>query len=249
MIKNFKRLLVFSVFALILPLGVKADYGLNVQCVRSDNTSCTESNGAYEVITGETVRFNFTVTGDNIGGFQSDIALSDNLTGPSNFGYNTSFWDGTRNGGFSNDKIILAKDTGTGDSIFNFSVVTGTSAGEATITFSGVDVSDSEGNDNTLPNKVVTLNIVSPTNTENTNENANENANTGTNTNENTSNDASSTNNADNTKSTSDDKKTKSDKPVNPDTGVTLSALGIALLVIGGISYIALRKKNYFNRI
>ena len=120
MIKNIKRLLVFSVCALILPLCVKADYGLSVQCVKSDNTSCTESNGVYQVSTGETVRFNFTVTGDNIGGFQSDIALSNNLIGPSNFGYNTSFWDTTVNGGFSNNKIILAKNAGTGDPIFNF---------------------------------------------------------------------------------------------------------------------------------
>lgn len=248
MIKNLKKILVFGVFALILPLGVKADYGLSVQCIKSDNTNCTESNGAYQVTTGETVRFNFTVTGDNVGGFLSDIVLSSNLTGPSNFGYNTSFWDGTRNGGFSNNKIVLAKNNGTGDPIFNFSVVTGTTAGEATITFSNVDVSDSQGDDTSLPNKVVTLNVVTATdiNTGN-NENTNTENNTsvgGTDTNANTNDNTNA-----NTDAKTDVSETKKEAPSNPDTGVTLSALGIALLVVGGISYISLRKKNYFNRI
>lgn len=68
----------------------------------------------------------------------------------------------------------------------------------------------------------------------------------------NTSSDNTSTTNTDNTETienTETNTKKSSDTIKNPKTGVKVSLVSFVILAIGGVSYIVLRKKNYFNKI
>ena len=243
MIKIFKRMFVFVFFAFLLPLCVSAvDYNLAFTCEKLDGTECAK-DGNYIIEKGETVKLNFEVLGDNISGFESDILLQ-GATGPSNFEYNTSFWNLTQDGGFSNNKIVLAGLNGTGNSTFSFKITAGSSI-SSVVTFSSVDISDSNGDDHVLSeNIVLTFDVVSG-----------DNENIGGNDNENTGNDASDTNtntdqNTNDTTNTGDTvKKSETDKPVNPKTGVRVSIFSFIVMAIGCVSYLVLRRKNYFNRI
>lgn len=259
MIKSFKKLLVFSVCALVLPMCVKADgFSVDVTCSKLDGTACPISNNSYQVDKSEKVKLTFTINGSNAGSFAGTVDLSNNIIGPSDFEPDFSYWadltQATGNNGYESGKIgLMKKNSGvSGDPKFSFYVTAGNTTGVATVQISSISIMNAQNTGVNIDDVIVNLAIVESASNSNTN--TNENTNTGTNTNENantnenTNNNSSSTNTTDNTKSASDDKKTESKKPVNPDTGVTLSALGIALLVVGGISYIALRKKNYFNR-
>ena len=260
MIKSFKRLLVFSVCALVLPICVKADgFSVNVTCSKLDGTACPISNNVYQVSTGEKVNLTFTISSTDAISFSGTVSLSDKITGLSDFDPNFSYWadlsQATGNNGYENDRIgLMKKNTGaSGDPKFSFSVTGGNITGNATVEISSISIMNAQNTGVNIDDVIVNLAIVESSSNSNTNTNENTNAGTNTNenanTNENTNNNSSSTNTTDNTKSASDDKKTESKKPVNPDTGVTLSALGIVLLVVVVVSYIALRKKNYFNKI
>lgn len=263
MIKRFKRLLVFSVFALVLPMCVKAgdEEYLRFSCEKT------------QLVPGEktTCSIGLDVTGTDIvvDGFEGHVRVYENdgttqtqKLSLGNFTFDSSVWTEPSNSASDGDYILQLAEGDTprtgSISVGTFELTAGSNAGTAKIGLKNI-VFGTSTNEKNVDSAFVQINIVSST-TENTgtnNENTNTGLNTGsntqtsenTNTNENTSNNSSSSNTADNTKSASDDKKTETKKPVNPDTGVTLSALGIALLVVGGISYIALRKKNYFNRI
>lgn len=264
MIKSFKKLLVFSVCALVLPMCVKADdleYSLSLRC---DNTTLRPQQ-----VTTCTIILDTTDSSVRVVGFDADVLVTetDGVTQSqklvlSNFEYNNTNWNGDFNTIANNSFMLTRSDeseplTGTIE-VASFQITAGNETGTAKVLLNNVGVghqpldSNEQAQNLANPNSaqiLITISTQENNNVDpeiNTNNGNEENTNAGTNTNENTNNNSS---NIDNTKSASDDKKTESKKPVNPDTGVTLSALGIALLVVGGISYIALRKKNYFNRI
>ena len=253
MIKFFKKIFVFATFVLFLPLCVKAaDYGLTFTCQKSDGTECPKQGTSYAIPKGEKVKLIFDVTGEGVSGFESNVSLQA-ATGPSNFEYNESFWNLTQEGGFLNNKIILAGSNNSGEPKFSFDITAG-DAVYAFVTFSSIDISDSDGNDHPLQNNIIySFYIVSEdsgnsgsgasSDTDNNNSgdtNTNGNANDNTNNNTNTNGD---------TKDSSDSNKSKTDNPVNPKTGVKVSIFGIIVMGIGCVSYLVLRKKNYFNKI
>lgn len=185
-------------------------------------------------------------------GFSTDVTLTDNLVFVS-FEKNSFFDAGGSAEQINNTNayaITMNNSDGDGKS-GNFDIGTlvvkasPDATDVATISFQNtkfaVETTDSTVDGNVaLASKDLTISLNTNNGADNGNTTTdNNNTNTDTNTNDNTNvNDA-----------TSDASETKKENPKNPDTGVTLSALGIALLVVGGISYIALRKKNYFNRI
>ena len=257
MIKSFKKLLVFSFCALVLPMCVKAG---DEEYLRF---SCEKTQLAPGEKTTCSIGLDVTGTDIVVDGFSSYVRVyeDDGTTQTqklslSNFTFDSNVWTEPSNSASNGDYVLQLAEGDTprtgSISVGTFELTAGSNAGTAKIGLKDI-VFGTSTNEKNVDSAFVQINIVSST-TENTgtnneNTNAGTNTNDNTNTNENTGNDASSTNNVDNTKSAADDKKTESKKPVNPDTCVTLSALGIALLVVGGISYIALRKKNYFNRI
>ena len=251
--RKFSLGLMVGVFALIFPLCVKADqFSVTTECKKSDGSNCSISNGITEIGAGErvTLAFNISSTGAAPQSFSGTVTLGDKLAGITNFNPNNSYWADLSqvagNNGYEGGNIGLAqKLTGaTGDPKFSFDITAGNVTGETSVTISSISLlydNDGTSKSSTLEDLVLPFNIVqSASNSGETNTGTDDNTNQGTNTNDNTNT---------NTDAKTDASETKKETPKNPDTGVTLSALGIALLVFGGISYIALRKKNYFNRI
>lgn len=246
--RKFSLGLMVGFFALILPLCVKADeFSIDVSCEHIGRGDCSESNNIYEIGTGETARFTFTINDTSVQSFSGAVTLSDKLTGLSNFNPNTLYWADMSqiggNNGYENGHIGLMKKASgaTGEAKFSFDVTAGDTTGEANVTISSISILNSQSQSVSMSDIALNLNIVQST--ENNQNNNNDNTNTGTDTN-------TDTNTSDNT-DTNNDKNTdtKKEEPVSPDTGVSISLLGIGALVLGGISYIVLKNKNYFNRI
>ena len=191
MIKSFKRLLVFSVCALVLPICVKADgFSVNVTCSKLDGTACPISNNVYQVSTGEKVNLTFTISSTDAISFSGTVSLSDKITGLSDFDPNFSYWadlsQATGNNGYENDRIgLMKKNTGaSGDPKFSFSVTGGNTTGNATVEISSISIMNAQNTGVNIDDVIVNLAIVESASNSNTN--TNENTNTGTNTNENT---------------------------------------------------------------
>lgn len=257
MIKNIKRLLVFSVCALILPLCVKAE---NEEYLRF---SCTKTELAPGETTTCSIGLDVTGTEITVDGFEGHVRVYENdgttqtqklLLG--NFTFDSSVWTEPTNSASDGDYIL---QLATGDSartgnisVGSFELTAGSDTGSVRVYLKDV-VFGTSSDEKNVDSIFVQINVVSAsgdntntgTNT-GTDDNTNTNTGNGEDTNNNTTNNSSSN---DGTSSTSDVSKTESKTPENPVTGVTLSALGIALLVVGSISYITLRKKNYFNKL
>lgn len=257
MIKNVKRLLVFSVCALVLPLCVKAE---NEEYLRF---SCTKTELAPGETTTCSIGLDVTGTEITVDSFTATVRVYENdgtsqtqkLT-LSDFEFDSNKWSTSDSSADNGDYVLVIKENVNPYSgnieIGSFNVTAGNSLGIAKIGLKNISfgtVSNEINSDSVF----VQINVVSAsgdntntgTNT-GTDDNTNTNTGNGEDTNNNTTNNSSSN---DGTSSTSDVSKTESKAPENPVTGVTLSALGIALLVVGSISYITLRKKNYFNKL
>lgn len=184
-------------------------------------------------------------------GFFTDVTLTDNLVFVS-FSKN-SFFDagGSASQVDNTNTYAIAMNNSDGDGkTGNFDIGTlvvkasPDATDVATISFQSTKFS-LEITNNTVDGNVTlaskNITIGTSTNSEINNENTNSETNNEiTNT---------STNNDNDGSTTSDASKTSKENPDNPKTGITVSLLGVSALVVGGISYIVLRKKNYFNKI
>lgn len=242
MLKNFKMMLVLGVSIFVLPLYVRADNNYTkISCVKT------------ELIPGETTTCNISldVTGTNFGvdsftaslrAYENDGNTSTQKITLGNYEFDTSNWPTTSNDSIDdgNYVLVIGDDAQllTGNiAIGSFKVTAGNDTGTFKVGLKNISYGTSTDELEESP-VFVQISIVQQNNVDN-----NDNTNTGTDTN-------TDTNTSDNT-DTNNDKNTdtKKEEPVSPDTGVSISLLGIGALVLGGISYIVLKNKNYFNRI
>ena len=182
----------------------------------------------------------------SVSGFSTDFTLTDNLVFVS-FEKNSFFDAGGSASQVDNTRtytVAMNNSEGDGKS-GNFDIGTlivkasPDAIDTAAISFQNTKFAVEVSN-NTVDGNV-TLAAIDLTIGSSTNNGTNTNTNNETNTNTNTNTDTNDT--------SSDASKTKEEVPESPATGVTVSLLGSVALVVGGISYVVLRKKNYFNRI
>ena len=239
--KKLRFVFMIGIFALFLPLYVKADqYGLAVACKKQNGSDCSISNGIYQIPAGGKVKLVFNVTGGWNGSFSSEVSLSNNLTGPTDFEFDTSYFADLTNAmgpAYDNGMIgLIPMANPTGNPEFSFYVTAGNDLGDATVTLSDIAMIDALDQSVNLDQKVVNLSIVDSTVVDDTTTDTTDNTST----------------NTDNTETIEDTKtntKKSSDTTKNPKTGVKVSLVSFVILAIGGVSYIVLRKKNYFNKI
>ncbi len=247
-----KKVVITGISMFILPLYVSAADLFISSCLKTDGTSCEISDSKFQIETGQTVKITMSIESDKVVNGLSAIVSLTNMNNITGFVHD-SIWNNQSSAinqiSDTTSKFMVGRDQneipGSENSrkeVGSFNVTAGSLVGDAKIEFSDIKLSYIENSDfeiTTLTNVPLLISVVD-SNNDNTTPDDNNNTNTDTNTNDNTNT---------NTDAKTDVSETKKEVPSNPDTGVTLSALGIALLVVGGISYISLRKKNYFNKI
>lgn len=244
-----KKRLLFSVLVsiMVFPFCVKAlDLDSSVLSFTCDKETITQNEQATC-----TLKANLGET--PVSGFSTDITLTDNLVFVS-FEKN-SFFDGGGDASQINNTnaytIVMANSNGDSKS-GNFDVGTlvvkasrdATDVG--TISFQNTKFAVETSN-NTVDGNVAlaakNLTISLDANNGTNNENSNTNENTG---NESATDDTGTGNES----TTTETSKKEQKNPANPKTGVKISLLGMSTLIVAcGISYVVLRKKNYFNKI
>ena len=245
MIKDIKRLLVFSVCALVLPLCVKAE---NEEYLRF---SCTKTELAPGETTTCSIGLDVTGTEITVDGFEGHVRVYENdgttqtqklLLG--NFTFDSSVWTEPYNSASDGDYIL---QLATGDSartgnisVGSFELTAGSDTGSVRVYLKDV-VFGTSSDEKDVDSIFVQINVVSAsgdnTNT-GTNTGTDDNTNTGTNTETNTGisdntdteiNTGVNTDNDSDNNTSSITSKKESKKPVNPDTGVTVSLVGFIL--------------------
>ncbi len=258
---KIRKLIFASALFLILPvLVVKADptHSLEFSCVDTvitpqQSTTCTIKVNVLD----SSVRV--VSFGARVSVTESDGTTSSQKLSLSDYTYNNTNWNGTMNV-IEDDEYTLTRSASSEPltgliEIGTFKITAGQSTGIVRVNLSNVMVgnkfdTNEPAQELTDPGSAyVDINI---TNSESTGSDENTNSNSGENNNSSGTETNTGENNSGSTETKTDDKKAedkKTENPVNPKTGVKVSLIGFAMLVVGGVSYIVLRKKNYFNRI
>ena len=234
-----KKVLFTCIATFALPKMVFAAPDLFIQsCQRLDGSSCPAEGATLQLEAGETVKILMSVeTEKKINGFSATVEL-ENMSNFGNFSY-SNIWgsDSAVNGNtflVMRDPGSIPENEGLTKEIGSFTVTAGNTLGAAKIKFQDIDATYLDGNsvedyDPAFIGSVL-VNVVESSSQQNTNENTN------TNTSGNTTN--------------SEKSKTSETLPENPKTGVSVPLLSMFCLMSAcGVSYIILRKKNYFNKI
>ena len=236
MINKFKKIIMFGVFSLVLPISVKADHSATFTCEK------------YTIAPGErvTCSINANVGTDSASAFSTQVSLGDNLNYVS-FTKNSFFNEGGDVSQVENTNsyiITMANSNGTGKTgefkIADIVVEANNQSGvESTISFEDSKFSIDVPNDTvtsqiTIEGKTITISAdaVNPGSNEGTTD---------------TTDNSSNTNTGDTESSKSDSK--KGNAVSNPKTGVKVSVASLIILAVGAGAYVVLRKKNYFNKI
>lgn len=237
----FKKMLFTCVSAFVLPGMVFAADDLFIQsCQKADGSACLAEGSTIQVEAGETVTIFMSVeTERKINGFSATVEL-ENMFNFNDFTY-SDIW-GTDSAVNENTFLLMRDPSNIPESedlrkeLGSFKVTAGNTIGTAKITFEDIDATYLDGisvEDYTPAfTGSLTFNIVESTSNRDSDENNS--------TNENLTDDVNTENNT--------GKKT-SDTITNPKTGIKVSLFGMGVLVVAcGVSYVILRKKNYFKK-
>lgn len=228
MIKGIKKMFAFGAFSLILPLCVKADYSVSLNCAKDTIAPGESVTCSMDANVGEA----------SASGFSTKFSVGDNLEYVSfnknsffDAGGSVSQLDGT-------DSYIITMNNSDGEGktgefkIGDLVIKAKSQSGESVISFDdskfAIDV----------PGNTVTEFITIGSKTITISADAASSASTG---------DSSNTGSTNSGSSESTSK--KGDGITSPKTGVKVSVLSFAVLAIGSGAYVVLKKKNYFNKI
>ena len=242
-----KKMLFTCVSAFVLPSMVFAAPDLFIQsCQRADGSPCLVDGATTQLEAGETVTILMSVeTEKKINGFSATVEL-ENMTNFSDFTY-SNIWGTDSSANYDSNVFMVMRDPGSipenedlRKEIGSFKVTAGTTLGEAKITFQDIDATYLDGTsvedyDPAFIGSLV-FDVIGATSND---DSAGGVTTDGTET-------KTDTNTSTNTKS---DKKT-SESTSNPKTGINGSLLDtIVILAVCIVSYLILRKKNFFNEI